>query len=434
MSEALEWVERARRSRDAAEAERFALTALVLEPDLGAVYALRGRLAVARGDALAAAFQYRVAYARGDRSEETRMTLAVCLQRVGQAELAERVREGASPEVDGDLEAFGSLVEQLSTPIRQILTAPLPPRGAPALMPGERLPAQGPPPVQGVKVIRTQGGAHATTETPRSASAPERPNSAPPTPSSPAPAPAPVEVAPAVVAPAVAAPAPARGRRLPDWVELVERAPVQDVDVGSDRADWVSTGVEQVRPLQVSDGLAIDLADDAVPLEVARDPGLPSVAFRSPITGRVIRPEEIQQQRAQGRMPEVERGPDLLEQRERFLDFIPRGEVLFALELPGPVMTAVGAAPRPLCRLMYFGGSERELVFLDAERPDAAPVRLPTSQVTRMDVVNDGQQVSFVLGDQRQLHLDLRGLARVHAPSVRQLVQRLERIWDSAGG
>jgi hypothetical protein len=48
MSEALEWVERARRSRDAAEAERFALTALVLEPDLGAVYALRGRLAVAQ--------------------------------------------------------------------------------------------------------------------------------------------------------------------------------------------------------------------------------------------------------------------------------------------------------------------------------------------------------------------------------------------------
>ncbi len=191
--------------------------------------------------------------------------------------------------------------------------------------------------------------------------------------------------------------------------------------------------MEQVRPLQVRDGLAVELSDDAAPLEVARDPGLPSVAFRSPVTGRVIRPEEIELQRAEGRMPDVERGPDLLAQRERFLEYIPRAEVLFALELPGPVMTAQGAAPRPLCRLMYFGGSESELVFLDAERPDAAPVRLPTSQVTRMDVVNDDQQVSFVLGEQRQLHLDLRGLARLHAPSVRQLVQRLERIWDSDG-
>jgi hypothetical protein len=432
MSEALEWVERARRSGDAAEAERFALTALVLEPDLGAVYALRGRLAVARGDALAAAFQYRVAYARGDRSEETRATLAVCLHRVGQTDLAERVREGASHEVDGDLEAFGSLVEQLSTPIRQVLTAPLPPRGAPALMPGERLPAQGSPPAQGVKVTRTPGAAHSTTDAPRSASAAERPSGAPATSAGHAAAP-PAVAPPPPAAAARAAAAPVRGRRLPEWVELVERAPMREVEVGSDREEWVASGVEQVRPLQVSDGLAVDLADDAAPLEVTRDPGLPSSPFRSPITGRVIRPEEIQHQRAQGRMPEVERGPDLLAQRERFLELIPRNEVLFALELPGPVMTAVGATPRPLCRLMYFGGSDHELVFLDAERPDVAPVRLPTSQVTRMDVVNDDQQVSFVLMDQRQLHLDLRGLARLHAPSVRQLVQRLERIWDSDG-
>ena len=127
-------------------------------------------------------------------------------------------------------------------------------------------------------------------------------------------------------------------------------------------------------------------------------------------------------------MPSVERAPDLLGRAPIFADLIDTRRLLMALELPGPVLTAPGVPPRPLCRTMAFGATADELFFRDIEREGLPPVRLQRASVARMDVVNDDQQVSFVLGDGRQLHLDLRALARTHGPTVRHLVLRLRSL------
>ncbi|MSP71731.1 MAG: hypothetical protein EXR76_06060, partial [Myxococcales bacterium] len=93
MSDAESKVARAMKTPDPAAADRLLLEAVCIDPELGVAYGLRGRLAVARGDAVAAAHHFRVAYARGDRADETRVGLALCLAAIGQVDLAERVRE-----------------------------------------------------------------------------------------------------------------------------------------------------------------------------------------------------------------------------------------------------------------------------------------------------------------------------------------------------
>jgi hypothetical protein len=191
-------------------------------------------------------------------------------------------------------------------------------------------------------------------------------------------------------------------------------------------ADWLTSNVEAVQaapPAELLD--AGSLADDGAPIEVTHDPGTPQIAFRSPVTGRMIRPEDVARERGEARMPAFEPVPDLLGRAPIFADLIDIRRLVVALELPGPVLTAPGAPPRPLCRIMAFGATREELFFRDIEKPGLAPVRLPRASVVRMDVVNDDQQISFALQDGRQLHLDLRGLARTHGPTVRHLVRRL---------
>jgi len=351
-----------------ANAERLAVDAIRRTPDDGAAYARRAVLAAARADAPGAAHYARVAYARGDRTVETRTLFGLALAAVGQAELSDRMREGLPPGVPSGLErmvdAFSARASDLLVP----LGGPLAPIGSAALV----------------------GRDVAVVEAAR----------------------------------------PMRGRRLPEWLEVVDREPGarDDLRVDESLAGQLARGVEQVLPLQVRDGIDVDLSDeDATPLEVAHDPGTPQTAYRSPVTGRFVQPAELTVHLATAWMPALNPTPDLLAHRAYFVGFMRREDVLFAVELPGPVMTASGQPPRPLCRQMYFGASSDELAFVDVERPEVPPVRLPVSSVERMDVLNDDQQVSLMLRDGRQLHLDLRGLARQHGPSVRQLVQRLER-------
>jgi hypothetical protein len=69
---------------------------------------------------------------------------------------------------------------------------------------------------------------------------------------------------------------------------------------------------------------------------------------------------------------------------------------------------------------MALGLTATELALRDptANRP---PVRLPFAQLHRMDVVRDGQQLSFAMADGRQLHFDLRDLTE-RAPSLRRIL------------
>lgn len=448
------WIEKALRTADPAQAERFLLEAIRIEPDLGVAYGLRGRLAVMRQDAVAAAHHFRVAYARGDRSPETRVALSLCLGVAGQVELAGRVRESAP--MPPSLSEFEDVCETVARPIRAILAAPLPPRGEAALLPGERAPGpildpdavggdprataeqfmsvrpvamQTQPQASAVRVVRTSPPPEVPAERSPLPGAPEPVSRAPapvPEPAAPVPPPPPpaaVAQPPAPLAPPAAAPV-VRGRRLPEWIDQVDREPLPEVVVSG--VDWVTTNVEAVQAAPPAGRLDVgQLSDDGPSIEVANDPGTPQIAFRSPVTGKMIRPEDVARERGDALMPAFEPVPDLLGRAPVFADLIDIRRLVVALELPGPVLTAPGAPPRPLCRVMAFAATREELFFRDIEKPGLPPVRLARASVVRMDVVNDDQQISFALQDGRQLHLDLRGLARTHAPTVRHLVRRL---------
>jgi hypothetical protein len=466
------WIQRAMQTADPATADRCLLEALRLEPDLGQAYGMRGRLAVLRGDAVAAAHHFRVAYARGDRTPETRVGLALCLAAAGQLELAARIREDLA--VPASLADFEDTCELQVRPLRQVLAIPLPGRGEAALLPGERLPAQteaepasasapGPsirataeqsalpaPTVSasGFRVLRSPGapGEPSPMQTMPRFSIERRPTE-PSNPPAPAPAPAPsaqtppapppppppiaaVSTPPRAV-PATPPPAPVlTTRRLPDWVDQIDRSEIELPPLPEEKPDWISTNVEA--PIAADIRGAIDLIDDDEDLVVTNDPGAPAFGFRSPVTGRIVRPDEVAKARADALMPSMERAPDLLGRAPVFADLIDTRRLLLALELPGPVLTMAGAPPRPLCRTMAFGATPDELFFRDIEREGVPPVRLNRTSIARMDVVNDDQQVSFVLADGRQLHLDLRGLARTHGPTVRQLVRRLRELIPEA--
>ena len=488
---ATEWIRRAQETRDPSAADRCILEALRLEPDLAPAYVQRARLAVVRGDAVAAAHHFRVAYARGDRTAETRVGLAIALTIAGQVDLAERVREGeAAPSLLVD---FEDACEAVARPVRQMLAVPLPARGEPALLPGERLPpaptepgteppasirttaeqaslslppAASPTATGGIRVVRTTAPPEAQTDAgsrfagerrtlrsdepgpPEIASQPHPVTPQPAAPSAqitrsasnlaaqPAPgsvglpqAPPAVTLPPAPAAPSTATSAPVAlpsGRRLPDWLDAAERLPANATPVGTGMPDWVTSNVDTPAPASIVG--TIDLTPDDQELVVTNDPGSLDISFRSPVTGRTIRPDELARARADAVMPSLERAPDLLGRAAIFADLIDTRRLVLALELPGPVLTAPGAPPRPLCRVMAFGATREELFFRDIERDGLAPVRLPRGMVQRMDVLNDDQQITFVLGDGRQLHLDLRNMARAHGSTVRQLVLRLEAL------
>jgi hypothetical protein len=116
-------------------------------------------------------------------------------------------------------------------------------------------------------------------------------------------------------------------------------------------------------------------------------------------------------------------GPDLLEARAPLVA-AGIGGLRVALNLPGPVMTATGQGPQKLGKRMALGLTASELVLCDPDL-DRGPVRLPFSQLHRMDVLRAGQQVSLTLSDGRQLHLDLRSLEGRAPTLVRVLIAEL---------
>ena len=178
--------------------------------------------------------------------------------------------------------------------------------------------------------------------------------------------------------------------------------------------------------------------------QLAVDPGALEVEALSPVTGRRVLASALPHR--DGVMPDFDApavaplpsfaapepaGPDMLEARGP-LEAAGIAGLRLALDLPGPVITANGQRPQKLGVRMALGLTAQELVLCD---PDSGrgPVRLPLSQLRRMDVVREGQQVSFTLADARQLHLDLRSLD-ARAPALqRMLVAELGASLRSVG-
>ena len=424
MSDAESKVARAMKTPDPAAADRLLLEAVCIDPELGVAYGLRGRLAVARGDAVAAAHHFRVAYARGDRADETRVGLALCLAAIGQVDLAERVRENLA--LPPGFEELSDDVVAAHEALRRVLAAPLPPRGTPALLPGERpvSATETGPPAAGIRTVTLAPLAAPASLGQVTDPARERRPGEPASRqefASTAPTPAPAEVTP-----------PPSGRRLPDWVDHIERplARPPAPNVGPS-ADWIEDSTVRAaqpaapypagrgRPSAIEIGPSSDEA-----FTIGDDPGEPATTVRSPVTGRAIRPQDVIAARIGSRMPEMDRRVDLLEQARAF-GRLDGARLHFAVEVPGPVLTAPGIAPRPLCKRMAFAASDQELLFRDLDRADVPLVRLTRAQLSRIDVLNDETQAMLTLRDGRQIHVDLRSLVRHHPPTARVVVKRI---------
>ena len=143
----------AKESADRARADHLALEAIAADPDYGAAYGFRARIAAVTGDPVRAAHYFRVAFARGDRTPVTRYGLSVCLAAVGQQVIASRIADGhAAPQ---DMLDFAEQVSSMVPVIQQMLAAALPEKGRAALMPNERLPSFSSPGPQ-VRAVRSQ--------------------------------------------------------------------------------------------------------------------------------------------------------------------------------------------------------------------------------------------------------------------------------------
>lgn len=403
MSDAAALLDRARREPDAAEADRLAVSAIALEPDLGAAYALRGLLAASRGDPVVAAHHFRVAFARGDRAPETRVGLALCLAAAGQEPLAERIRDGLP--LPPDLAGFPEAVEAQSVALRHVFGMPLAPRGEPALLPGERLPSRPAPAV---------APALEAEETVADAPPPAAPQGQ------------------RFTLPPMFTPAPGAGRVVhrtgrstaAEWVETLAATPRNTVEV--ETADWLAP----LEPGGFEHASGPRFTVDE-PLELAVDPGVPEVVARSPVTGRPVHPDDVSRQRRSAALPDLAERPDPLEAAPLFADLAGVERPVVAVRLPGPVMTMPGMEPRKLCRAVAMALTASEVVLRDLDKPQAPPVRLPLPSLARMEVVGAGNQVSLALADGRAIHLDLRGLRARALPAARRVVEALEQLLSS---
>lgn len=406
---AAELYDRARRADDPAEADRLAARAIIADPDHGAAYALRALLAARRGDPIVAAHYFRAAYARGDRALTTRAGLAACLDAAGDAHAADRIR--ADAELPAELADFAEGLGAHGGALRGVLSARLPPPGQPALLPGERAPrpalprtAQRPAPPAEPPPLPAAAEPPPTPEPPAAEPAPEPPEP----PESPDPQPEPRRAAPR---PADAPRVLRRGQRTaPAWLEATH----DDTPLAAPAAappSWLETTQTPAAPDH--DGPRFDSGG----LELTTDPGLPSVAVRSPVTGRLIDQHAFARSRAGAVMPELDTRQDPLEARATLLDLIDDpADLHLAVELPGPVITAPQSRPRKLCDRVAFGLTPTEVLIRDAAAPAAAPARIPLRAIRQLEVVADGAQATLHLQD-RQIHLDLRAL-RARAPRV----------------
>lgn len=476
MSPGADHLARALAATRAQDADAHAVRAIHADPDLAVAYALRGRVAALRGDCVAAAHYYRVAFDRGDHGAETRAALAVCVAAAGDQRGARTVRGDAT--LPAMLEPFGELVSMQGPMVRGVLQARLPGRGLPAFLPGDPAARQASnPPRAAVEDVSAGHAARghrqgvsperrtrAESVTPvagvRAAGRPPRQrtvslgtieaDSAPPPPATSASyarAPAP-------------APRPSAQPAAESWLEESHTRRTTRVPVA--QGDWLD------------DDFFSDISGGRVavePVELAIDPGVLEVEALSPVTGRRIAASE--HARRDGLMPDFEtppvapvpprstslpprsaslpphaarpsrspslpprarpapNEPDLFEARAP-LTAAGIGGLRLALDLPGPVITATGEKPQKLGKQMALGLTAGEMVLCDPAI-NRGPVRLPFSQLQRMDVLRAGQQVSLALSDGRQLHLDLRSL-EARAPTVlRVLIAELAASLRAVG-
>ena len=432
MSPGADHLARALAATRADDVDMHAVRAIHADPDLAVAYALRGRVAALRGDCVGAAHYYRVAYDRGDQSAETRSALAVCVAAAGDQRGAQSVRGNAT--LPALLEAFGELISMQGPMVRGVLQARLPPAGQPAFLPGDPAARLSTPPRPAV--------AAAPRSTP-----PQRQRtvslgnieaeSAPP---------------PASAAPSYARAAQPAATPAPEsWLE--DSHTERRASVAVDPVSWLDDGF-------FSGVSGNQMASD--PVHLAVDPGALEVEALSPVTGRRIGAADQVDRDAQ--MPSFEtpqvrigapkpapraaslpprsaslppravrtpEGPDLFEARAPLAD-AGIGGLRLALHLPGPVITATGQRPQKLGAQMALGLTASELVLCDPKL-DRGPVRLPFSQLNRMDVLRAGQQVSLTLSDGRQLHLDLRSLEGRAPALLRALVTELSASLRAQG-
>lgn len=409
MSTAQDVLNQAHRANDPRVADQLAARAIGLDPDHGPAYGLRGLLAARRGDPIVATHYLRVAYARGDRSEATRAGLAACLAAAGDDGLAARVRSGAR--LPDALSDFAAGLDGHRAVLRQVLSTRLPPAGQPAFLPGEKRP--------------DAAAARDRPSAPRPAAVRDRqsvPRERPPQPR-PGPPPPGQVAAPQrrVTAPDMPSTEPAprvvrRAIEVPDWLE-----PTHVATTGGARGstpDWLEDNTPAT-------GQGAGFTGGGI--ELATDPGAPTVRVRSPVTGALVDQREIAWQRQDAVMPELGQRQDPLEARPALLAMALEPDALaLAVYLPGPVVTAAGGLnPRKLATRVALGLIAGEVVMRDADEPTAPPARIPLRSVKRMEVIEDGRQLSLLMHDNRQMHLDLRDLMR-RAPMVAsQLVDRL---------
>lgn len=423
----------------AAEADAHAAQAILADPDLAPAYALRGRIAALSGDCVTAAHYYRVAYSRGDQSAETRAALGACVAAAGDPQGGAQIQRGAA--LPAMLESFGELVSMQGAMLRGVLRASLPPAGQPAFLPGTAPPnarsaPQSAPPSRGASRTVSLG----SLDPIEPAARPQR--SAPPAPrpayrSAPPPRPAPRSVPPARPRTvSLGSPEPSVSRRAPvapaedDWLEASHTE--RTATASASTASWLD------------DPYFSDVTGGSVQAEVielATDPGDLAVQARSPVTGQLIERHELLSNTRDAAMPSFETEQaaatptqaeaDLFEARAA-LAAAGVGGLRLALHLPGPVITAQGRRPQKLGAQMALGLTPTELALRDpqTQRP---PIRVPFSQLRRMDVVRAGQQLSFALTDGRQLHFDLRDLVE-RAPSLgRILIAELDASLRAVG-
>lgn len=504
----------ARETGDPKESDRLAVRAILAAPGLADPYVHRCRLAARRGDVVAATHHARVAFSRGDRSPLVCTILGGALAAAGKADLAARISAGAAGVAVPDADGFAELVTTQIAAVRGLLALPLPPKDAPALLPGEKAPtmSSADAPVVGVQRTPSPSAGASPAGVPRASGPPlAAPVSAGPAPRSPAPGSGPTRpplpplpgiptrpglpsrvepgasggppasgvvvkrgpqgsrppqsAAPPVARgethsepPGAAAAAPALPPRrpaapeppprtppasggaqrtppasggpqrtpapsgppqpvlivdvstteAPDWLEVQDRA-VGTVDV--DTADWLASADEVLeRRSEVTGAMDAEVDGDAA-LELSWDPGVPSIALKSPVTLKLIPPEYFEAERRSWPMPELGQTFDILEGRGAFAGLLDRDEQLhLAVRLPGPVLTLPDGQNRRLCERMVFGVSDLQVLLEDPDRPNAPPVRLPRDQIVAAQGVGEDHQLSIVLRDGRQVHLDLRSL------------------------
>ncbi|MCB9522103.1 MAG: hypothetical protein H6702_01820 [Myxococcales bacterium] len=434
MTDAREWALRARQSRDPAEADGFARRAVLAAPERPDGYLIRGQLAVHRRDVVAAAHHLRLAFARGARDAFTRDVLAVCLHAAGQEAFAAKMRVGSTDATV--LAGVAQAAALKADAVRNTLSQPLPPPSEPGLLPGES--------AQEAPAAPTPAPVDPTPEPAPIIGAPPRPLR--PTGNiSLGPAPAGETRPPRMTgtvfrdarqtttnlgASAMVGPAPAQGPQLnrrgaekPSWLESTPEYEVAEVEADN---VWLED------PLDVA---AVEAPESTVHfeaggIELAVDPGELTVNAVSPITGARMDPRLMRHD--QGVMPDLGGPLDPLEARSVFAGVVDRDALEYAVRVPGPVLTHEGSPPKRLASVVGLALVGQMLVVRDMDRPDVPAQRLPLHGFSRVDVIAEGQQISFFFADGRGLHFDLRELRQrslmVAVALVDTLVERIAAL------